>query len=397
MPPAPPGRVQRVLQRGAASGVYFFCWAVFCCGCGAPGEPTPPAPPIPAAIADLAAHQIGDGAQLNFTLPGRSVTGARLTEFPAIEVYRGTVKPDGSADAKSFRMVYTVPSSLISNYIVEKHVEFVDPILAEETKLHPGGKIAYLVRTRISAKKASADSNIVEVAIFPVPARIGNVDARVSETAVELSWAAPAQTSGGEALPAFSYRIYRGQLDAPGDQAAVEAAIGAAAKDPLHAKWKAKLTLLASPESNSYRDTDFEFNKTYVYVVRSAVLAGGVPLESAASAPAIVTPKDIFPPAAPQGLVAAVLEGAGGTATAVELSWSISPEGDVAGYRVYRSDRENTRGEALSPDLLPTPAVRDTSVRPGHRYWYTVTAVDRAGNESVPSSPVLVEITQPSS
>jgi fibronectin type 3 domain-containing protein len=79
----------------------------------------------------------------------------------------------------------------------------------------------------------------------------------------------------------------------------------------------------------------------------------------------------------------------------VDLSWSISLETDLAGYRVYRSELEGTRGQVLNPDLLPTPAVRDTSVKPGHRYWYTVTAVDRAGNESAPSAPVAIEVAQP--
>jgi len=47
--------------------------------------------------------------------------------------------------------------------------------------------------------------------------------------------------------------------------------------------------------------------------------------------------------------------------------------------------------------LLPTPAFRDNAVVPGRRYWYTVTALDRAGNESAPSSSVAVDIPQPPS
>lgn len=394
MPPAPPHRFPCVLPRTAAASVYFLCVMLFCSGCGAPGEPTPHSPPVPVAIADLTAQQLGDGVQLIFTLPGRTATGKRLTEYPAVEIYRGAVKPDGSADLKAFRMVYTIPASLVNNYILEKHVEFVDPISPEETKSHSGGKVAYLVRTRISAKKASADSNIVRLAIYPVPERIADVQAHVTETAVDLSWAAPAKTSGGGALPPFSYRIYRGQLDTSGDPTASAAAIDAAAKDLPHAKWKAKLALLASPDTNTYRDTDFEFNKTYVYIVRSAVTVNGVALESADSTPAIVTPKDIFPPASPQGLVAAVLQNA--AERAVDLSWSISPEPDVAGYRVYRSESEGARGDTLT-ELLPTPAYRDASALPGHRYWYSVTAVDRTGNESVPSPQILVVIAQPSS
>jgi fibronectin type 3 domain-containing protein len=108
-----------------------------------------------------------------------------------------------------------------------------------------------------------------------------------------------------------------------------------------------------------------------------------------------VTPLDTFPPAVPQGLVAALLPGAAPGSAVVDLSWSINLETDLAGYHVYRSEQEGTKGQLVTPDLLPTPAVRDTSVEPGHRYWYTVTAVDRAGNESAPCTPVVVEVTQP--
>ena len=133
-----------------------------------------------------------------------------------------------------------------------------------------------------------------------------------------------------------------------------------------------------------------------MYIVRSEIQAEGNALESADSAPAIVEARDTFPPAAPQGLVAAVLPGATSGSVQVDLSWSINTETDLAGYRVYKSEQEGTPGPVLTPDLLLTPSVRDTSVQPGHRYWYTVTAVDRAGNESKPSVPVAVEVVQPS-
>jgi fibronectin type 3 domain-containing protein len=92
--------------------------------------------------------------------------------------------------------------------------------------------------------------------------------------------------------------------------------------------------------------------------------------------------------------VAALLPGSAPGTFVVDLSWSINLETDLAGYHVYRSEQEGTRGQLVTPDLLPTPAVRDTSVEPGRRYWYSVTAVDRAGNESPPS--VAVDVMQPS-
>jgi len=79
-----------------------------------------------------------------------------------------------------------------------------------------------------------------------------------------------------------------------------------------------------------------------------------------------------------------------------DLSWSINLETDLAGYRVYRSEEQDTRGALLTPDLLLAPAYRDTSVELGHRYWYSVTAVDRAGNESDAGAAVAVDVAKPS-
>ncbi len=358
-------------------------------GCGAPGEPTPPSPPVPVAVTDLSAQQAGDAVQLTFTLPGKTITGDKLAEPPAVEILRGALKPDGTPDNNSFRVVYTIPGSLMDNYAAEGHVRFADSVPPEETRAHPGATLAYRVRTRASRKRASADSNTVTVRVYPVPERIASVQSRATESAIELSWSAPVRTSGGDPLPAFSgYHIYRGELD--------PSSADAASKDLTQAKWISLLTLLASSPTTSYRDTFFDFGKTYLYVIRSVVLAGGNELESGDSAPVIVTPRDIFPPAAPQGLVAAVLPGTAPGSLEVDLSWSINLETDLAGYRVYRSEEPGTRGQPLTPDLLPTPSYRDTSVLPGHRYWYSVTAVDRAGNESEPSAPADAGVTQPS-
>ncbi len=186
------------------------------------------------------------------------------------------------------------------------------------------------------------------------------------------------------------YRIYRGELDPSSAEAA--------STDFSKAKWKSPLTLLAPSDDTSYRDTLFDFGKTYAYVVRSLVLVEGNALESSDSVSVIVSARDTFPPAAPQNLVAAgVLSGAPAGSVLVDLSWSINLETDLAGYRVYRSERQDTRGVLITPDLLLTPAYRDTSVEPGHRYWYSVTAVDRAGNESEPSAAVAVDVAKPSS
>ncbi len=207
---------------------------------------------------------------------------------------------------------------------------------------------------------------------------------------MNLIWPAPTQTSAGDPVTTISgYRVYRGEIDLH--------SAAPTGRDLSNIPWISPLVLLGPSTTNSFSDTQFEFGKAYVYVFRSAISAEGNEIESDNSEPVTVTPLDTFPPAVPQDLVAAVLPGATPSTFVVDLSWSINLETDFAGYRVYRSEGEGARGQLITADLLPTPAFRDSSVVTGRRYWYVVTALDRAGNESGPSSSVAVDIAQPPS
>ena len=379
-------RRRQILPSDFRISLLLFIFAI---GCGAPGEPTPPAPKVPVRITDLEAQQTGDAAELTFTLPVKTISGERLTEAPAVEVLRGALKPDGSPEPKSFRSVEAIPGALVGDYRAGEKIQILDGISPEDLRAYPGCALAYRVRTRASRKRASVDSNTVIVRIRPVPERITSLRATVTESAIELSWSAPTRTSTGDPLPAISeYRIYRGDID--------PASADAAAKDLSQAKWKSPLALLASSPTTSYRDASFDFGKTYAYTVRTVIPADSGTIESTGSVSAIVTPRDTYPPAVPQGLVAAVVTPDPKGPPEVDLSWSINTETDLAGYHVYRGEQEGTPGQLVTPDLLLSPAYRDTSVQPGHRYWYSVTAVDRSGNESAPAASVAVEVAQPS-
>jgi uncharacterized protein len=373
----------------AAAGISIGLALFSAFGCGAPGEPVPPSPPVAAQISDLAARQAGDGVQLTFTMPVRSIAGDRLTSTPAVEILRGSAKPDGSPDLKSLRVVDTIPGSLADKYFVGDKFQFLDPIAPEEIKTHPGAVVIYTVRTRLSQKRASANSNILSLRVFSVPGQIAQVEIHVTESAIGLNWPAVDRTSAGDPLNSSPrYNIYRAELD--------DAEVETAKHDVSHLKLNARLQLLASQPENTFSDKSFEFGKTYAYVVRGVVTIENAAVESADSSPAIVTPRDTFPPATPQALSAAILPGETEGSLVVDLSWSINVETDFAGYRLYRSEQQDATGQPITSELLPTPAYRDTSVQPAHHYWYAVTAVDRAGNESAPSPPVAVEIVQPS-
>ena len=369
--------------------IFYFLFSsfAFCEGCGAPGEPTPPSPPVPQAILDLSAKQLGDGVLLVFTMPGKGTLGERLPQVPGFEVLRGTQRDDGTPDPRTFRVVDTVPGALVSRYQQRGQVQFVDPVSPTDPQLLSRWPLIYRVRTFVSAKHPSPNSQDVAVRLYPVVEAIGALDAVVTEQGIQLKWPAPARTSSGEALAGVKeYHVYRGELN--GTPGAIPAAQSA------QSPWKSPLQQLGTSGTNEYLDSAFDYGKTYAYVVRSAIDSPAGPLESSDSPQAVVTPKDTFPPAAPQDVVAAIQPGAGTGSPLVELSWSINVEPDLAGYRVYRSAEEGGKPSLLTLNLLPSPAYRDTSVQTGQHYWYTVTAVDQAGNESARSQPVAIDVAQ---
>ncbi len=378
-------RIEDCAVAPRSAPLFSFLFSIFCgcalLGCAAPGEPTPPRPVVPQAITDLAARQAGDAVVLTFTLPRRSVDGESLAEPPAVEIYRGWLPAAGPTAKLTTPLVYTIPAGLVDTYLTEGRMQFTDLLRPEE---HAGEQAVYMVRTRASKRRASADSNVAAVQVYAVPEPVGDLRAVVTETAVELSWSPPARTTAGTPLGSLSgYRVYRAEVE-PGAEAATA--------NPSQTKLQAPLALLAPTPSPAYRDTQFEFGHTYLYTVRSVAQYDADSVESADSQPVVVSPRDIFPPAAPKGLVAVVVPAMANEPAYIELSWAISPETDLAGYHVYRSEQPDTAGERLTQELLPAPTFRDMSVVPGRRYYYRVTAVDRAGNESPRSDPVSSEL-----
>jgi hypothetical protein len=375
--------------RGVDSLGLLFILSVILAGCGAPGDPTPPTPPVPTPVNDLSARQAGDGVQLTFSMPTKTVRGERLTEAPAIEVLRGAPKPDGSPNLKSLQLVETVPGELAAKYQTDDRVQIITPVAPSDNREGSGNTFVYAIRTRASRKRSSTDSNAVMVHVYPAPAGVRQLAAKVTENSIDLRWPPVTQTSGGEPITVNEYHIYRGELDSRSYDPATSTA------DIPHEKFLAPLALLNRSDGPEYHDTLFEFGKLYLYLVRSVTTAAGSPLESNGSDPLVVKTVDTFPPATPTELVATMLENSGTPpAVEVDLSWSISTESDLAGYRIYRSERENEKGELLIQDLLLSPAYRDTSVQSGHRYWYSVTAVDRSSNESAPTPQVAADVAQ---
>jgi len=300
--------------------------------------------------------QVGRTLRASFTLPRLATDGEQLTKPLEVELLRAAFPPGQAASGGQENLL---PWRSFAPAEVEKHkrgsrFELTLPLSAEEFSAQKPLTLRFGVRTLTRGFRGrpvtSEVSNVVQLSLLEVPASVQGLQARTTERAIELRWAAPAP-------PVSAYRVYRSLTGEPDS-----------------------FVLAAESAETTYRDGAFAFGRTYFYKVAAIVKEGGLVAASEDSPVVEVQARDTFPPAAPQGLTALY------TSRAVELIWNASTEPDLDGYNVYRQE-EGGAETRLTPQPLATPIFRDTAVAVGRKYTYRVTAVDLAHNESPPSAP----------
>jgi hypothetical protein len=349
--------LQTMVLASAAAWLY---------GCGVQGTPHPPRLEVPAKVTNLTAEQVGQGVEINFTLPELAADGQRLTKPLEVEILR-TAVPQGAGLAKLPEP--EVWMSLIHEewlpHAQGNNVSYSAHLTEREYHDWRGQTLVVGVRTLTRGFRhralESGPSNFVDVPIFDVSEPVDNFKLMTTEKAVDLQFSPPATTLSGTPIHDLAgFRIYRSSTGKAGT-----------------------FELLADVQTPAYKDTKFEFGQTYYYQVRAAFGRQGH-LAMSDPTPALkITPRDTFPPVPPQGLSSIYSAGA------VELVWTANTEADLAGYNVYRV--ENQSAQRLNTELVRTPIFRDTTAAPGKMLTYDVTAVDLSGNESKASKQEVVE------
>jgi len=237
---------------------------------------------------------------------------------------------------------------------------------------NPLGNLFYAVEAKNSYRRSAGLSNQTQVPLAPTLAAPTNFRAELSANGIRLSWDGIANTPQHSGLR-FVYRVYRREVAGKTQVVTGEVPV----RNP-------------SPE---LLDTGFEWEKTYEYWLTVATIVapsnGSEQAVEGEDTPTLtVTAHDIFPPARPTGLQA-VFSGPG-QKPFIDLVWTPNTEADFAGYNVYRHEPDSAPVK-INPELVKTPAFRDTNVLAGHNYFYSVSAVDVRGNES-PRSEEASEI-----
>ncbi|WP_324650059.1 PA14 domain-containing protein, partial [Georgenia sp. H159] len=235
---------------------------------------------------------------------------------------------------------------------------FFDP------NVDPGQTYYYVVTAVDAAGNESAASNEVEVGIEQIlPAT--NVAASAGAETIGVTWTASATES------VVGYYVYRGTA------AGVTTDGG-----PISG---------ANPVmGTSFVDDTAEVGVTYYYAVTAVDGLGRLSELSNEAVAQISEAPDTEAPAAPVELTAEAGDGV------VSLAWSASESEDTVGYNVRRDLEVGgaADGELITSTPVSALTFDDTAVTNGTTYFYVVTAVDAAGNESA-TSPEAYAVPRP--
>lgn len=309
-----------------AAALFCILWLA---GCAYVGPPKPPALDIPTRITDLRAAEYGDQIVVQFTIGALTTDGLALTSLKVVEL-----EVAGGGSPRILHVPAKMPGPVDHDFAAKDWV---------------GKQVTLMVRATGPKGKASDWSNPVTLAVGVPLATPANLQAVSDPKGVRLTWLD--SFGSGEA---GRYRIFRGSGDAMPRR-------------------------LAESDKPEYLDTAVDFGSPYRYFVQA--LAGEL-RQSEISATVGVTPMDVFPPGVPAELMAVA------GVNSIELAWQPNTEEDLAGYQVYRSAGGGAPERIAGP--VDAPNFSDRTVEIGTKYSYTITAVDRTGNESAHSAAVEV-------
>ena len=363
--------------------VSFYA-ATMLTGCGAPGIPEPPSLELARPVRDLRAVRKGHAVHLSWSVPTETTDHQIFRHAGATKICRSIGTPlhdcepplaevvtQKVATARSPRLklwkrpAEKPPASPQANYTDQ---------LSSDVEIHsPTTNLTYAVAVLNSYGRSAGLSNQVQVPAAPTLPPPPNLSTQLTPQGISISWNAVRPSRDIPGLR-YLYRIYRRDTETGKDSVAGEVPLS---EDP----------------ASSLLDTGFEWEKTYDYrgtVVTLIERAGAVEsVEGDDTPPVRVVAHDIFPPATPTGLQAAF--SGPGQKPFIDLVWNANGEADLAGYNIYR--HEAGHGEMkMNPQVVKTPAYRDSDVTPGHAYVYSVSAVDVRGNEGAKSEEAVESV-----
>ena len=338
-------------------------------GCGKRRPPLPPVERVQQRTEFLSGAQQGNEVILSWPAPQRNAPDSSVQSIRRIDVYRLAEKP--GVPLALTEDEFSARATLIGSVTYEQ-IQTAGDTLTYRDVLELAGqptRLRYALRYVNASGQRAAFSNFlsIEPAARIAQAPTVTPEAKVAEDSITISWQPPAANiDNSTPVNLLGYNVYRTDESQTelGNQAINSALIS----------------------GTEYADKNFQFGKDYRYVVRAVSLGtGGAQVESLNSNSISVSPRDVFPPAAPERPSIAAPEP---SSARLAIFFAANKETDIAGYNIYRStdpDLPKQNWTKLNQALLTRTTYQDDKVEPGRTYYYYVTAVDNAGNVSPPS------------
>lgn len=378
--------------------------------CGRKEPPRPPASKVPAKIIDLTVQQRGMEFLLIMSYPSTTMGGLALSEIEAVEIWEvvryvaplvseeeateeaeapiaeetaPVEEPEAEPEEEPQPGLFQLPTDMPAEEQMEDLVT-VDPREfrqsaqlrwtvrdAELTSAVHGGQLlvrlpideipeqeevrVFAATTMAGPRLVSQFSNLAKIGLREPPDPPSSIAVTSTASGVELDW---------EVDPTgLEYNVYR--------------------RDAKVKEYGPPLATVPT-ETQTYTDRSAAFGNRYIYTVTAVSLAKPL-VESRIVSEHEVNFEDRFPPSPPENIVALAEEGR------VRLLWELSPESDVAGYRVFRQ-APGEEFRAITPELVIGSELLDRDVVTGTTYVYFVTAVDGANNQSEASKATTAQV-----
>ena len=335
--------------------------------CGKRRPPQPPVEGVPQRTELLSGVQRGNQVILSWPAPRRNASDESVQSIRRVDVYRLAEAVNDPLPLTEEE--FSARANLIGSVTAEQIAGAAQTLAyTDELSLSEPVRLRYAVRYVNAAGQRASFSNFLLIepaASVSQPPAVSQTP-EIRENAVIIRWDAPfANVDNTRPANLLGYNVYRSSRSQ-----------NEPAQTPLNSR---------PVNETSFADQTFAFGEEYVYVVRAVSLGtGGEPVESLNSNSVEVKPVDLFKPAPPTGLTLAATP----TPLRISVFFAANQERDIAGYNVYRStdpDLPKDQWTKLNRDLLERTTFQDEAVKSGQRYFYYVTAVDKAVNVSNPS------------
>jgi len=356
-----------------------FALLMFFISCGKKGPLQPPIVRIPKRAENVGLTQRGAKVFLRWKNPVNYIDGNPIVGLSEVEIWLlekewseiktpeltetgEPVEPNWEKEfKKEGRLLLTITKEKLPDYIFDGEQEnpvmqFVYPL----DKDFVSKKYLFSLRVKDIRRRKSLYSTPISFEAKMLSNPPLNFNAEVFADKILLQWDPPGENIDLSTPPLVAgYNVFR----AAGKSKAVRL-------NPVLIKGR------------TYEDKTFDFGTTYSYLVRVSSSESSPYQESEDSEVFEISPKDTFAPAPPKGVVLVM------GPDILSLSWDANQESDLGGYRVWKRAEGESEFAALMKEPILENTYTDTSVEKNIRYYYAITSMDKAGNESQKSNTI---------